>query len=91
MGFRLTLFTCIAHFISYIKTLFYILLLTKYNTIYSVFLTTTMMTTSLLSISAVWVSFILKNISFFFLYIYIINVIQKFLEALIIFSDVSSH
>ena len=27
---------------------------------------TTMMTTSLLSISAIWVSFILENISFFF-------------------------
>ena len=29
---------------------------------------TTMMTTSLLSISAIWVSFILENISFFFFF-----------------------
>ena len=35
---------------------------------------TTMMTISLLSISAIWVSFILENISFFFFS----NVIQNF-------------
>ena len=39
MGFRLTLFTCTTHSVSYIKALIYILLLEKYNKIHWIFLT----------------------------------------------------